>query len=204
MSSVGATGQPAAMDSTDYEAPGPAHTPVPCHNMTPTPTTFVTGSSNQAMDGVWAPSHWAERPAQESLVWLSGSHAPGACGGPPALLYKDTALPCPGKAACWLYAGAHRNGARHRSGAPAVGPPRGTHILSLNSNWNRLLVILAPLCPENTNILSRHTATGKLQQEGGISPLWATWVGEAAQLGPHGTWAHGCTPTPLSWGYIYS
>lgn len=46
-----------------------------------------------------------------------------------------------------------------------------THVLSLNSNWKRLLVILAPLCPENTNILSRHTATGKLQQDGGISPL---------------------------------
>lgn len=54
-------------------------------------------------------------------------------------------------------------------------PLQGTHVLSLNSNWKRLFVILAPLCPENTNILSRHTATGKLQQDGGISPLWATW-----------------------------
>lgn len=44
-----------------------------------------------------------------------------------------------------------------------------------NSNWKRLLVILAPLCPENTNILSLHTATGKLQQDGGISPLWSIW-----------------------------
>lgn len=43
----------------------------------------------------------------------------------------------------------------------------------LNSNWKRLLVILAPLWPENTNILSLHTATGKLQQDGGISPLWS-------------------------------
>lgn len=52
------------------------------------------------------------------------------------------------------------------------GPPhQGTHVLSLNSNWKRLFVILAPLWPENTNILSRHTATGKLQQDGGISPL---------------------------------
>lgn len=48
------------------------------------------------------------------------------------------------------------------------------HVWSLNSNWKRLLVILAPLWPEKTNILSRHTAAGKLQQEGGISPLWAT------------------------------
>lgn len=59
-----------------------------------------------------------------------------------------------------------------------------THILSLNSNWKRLLVILAPLCPENTNILSRHTATGKLQQDGGISPLWATCSKGTAQPGP--------------------
>lgn len=64
----------------------------------------------------------------------------------------------------------------------------GTHILSLNSNWKRLLVILAPLCPENTNILSRHTATGKLQQEGGISPLWATCgAGGSSAPGLHGT-----------------
>ena len=46
----------------------------------------------------------------------------------------------------------------------------------MNSNWKRLLVILAPLWPEKTNILSLHTAVGKLQQEGGISPLWATCV----------------------------
>lgn len=57
-----------------------------------------------------------------------------------------------------------------------------THILSLNSNWKRLLVILAPLCPENTNILSLQTATGKLQHDGGISPLWTTCgEGEAVQ-----------------------
>lgn len=48
-----------------------------------------------------------------------------------------------------------------------------THMWPLNSNWKRLLVILAPLWPENTNILSLHTATGKLQQDGGISPLWS-------------------------------
>lgn len=65
---------------------------------------------------------------------------------------------------------------------------QGTHILSLNSNWKRLLVILAPLCPENTNILSLHTATGKLQQDGGISPLCTT-CGGGRQLsqGPQGT-----------------
>lgn len=60
-------------------------------------------------------------------------------------------------------------------------PQLSAYVLSLNSNWKRLLVILAPLCPENTNILSRHTATGKLQQDGGISPLWATWDGGAIQ-----------------------
>lgn len=74
---------------------------------------------------------------------------------------------------------------------------QGTHVLSLNSNWNRLLVILAPLCPENTNILSRHTATGKLQQDGGISPLWATWGwgwGSSA-LSSHRTHTHVCAYT---------
>lgn len=50
-----------------------------------------------------------------------------------------------------------------------------TYIFSLNSNWKRLLVIFAPLWPEKTNILSLQTATGKLQQEGGISPLCSIW-----------------------------
>lgn len=76
---------------------------------------------------------------------------------------------------------------------------QSTHVLSLNSNWKRLLVILAPLCPENTNILSRHTATGKLQQDGGISPLWATCgSGEAAQPGAlTGPGTHTCAYTAV-------
>ena len=41
-------------------------------------------------------------------------------------------------------------------------------------NWKRLLVILAPLCPENTYMLSLATARAKLQQVGGMSPLWFT------------------------------
>lgn len=67
-----------------------------------------------------------------------------------------------------------------RSGAlvPSARPPGCAYMLPLNSNWKRLLVILAPLCPEKTNILSWHTATGKLQQDGGISPLCSIYGGE--------------------------
>lgn len=81
---------------------------------------------------------------------------------------------------------------------------QGTHVLSLNSNWKRLLVILAPLCPENTNILSRHTATGKLQQDGGISPLWATWHGEDGSAGASLDQPTQPRPTLLKWDYLNS
>lgn len=47
------------------------------------------------------------------------------------------------------------------------------HLL-LKWNWKRLLVILAPLCPLKTNMESRATATGKLQQVGGHSPICTT------------------------------
>ena len=49
-----------------------------------------------------------------------------------------------------------------------------THCLSMKSNWKRLFVIFAPLCPEKTNIESRATARAKLQQVGGMSPSWFT------------------------------
>jgi hypothetical protein len=51
---------------------------------------------------------------------------------------------------------------------------KGTYRLSLKWNWNKLLVIFAPLCPLNTNMDSRATATGKLQQVGGQSPACVT------------------------------
>lgn len=51
---------------------------------------------------------------------------------------------------------------------------------SLKLNWNSEFVIFAPLCPLNTYIHSRATATGKLQQVGGQSPFCITssqlWV----------------------------
>ena len=51
---------------------------------------------------------------------------------------------------------------------------RFNYRFSLKWNWNRLLVIFAPLWPLNTNMDSRATATGKLQQVGGQSPDWTT------------------------------
>jgi len=49
-----------------------------------------------------------------------------------------------------------------------------THRLLWKWNWNKLLVIFAPLCPLNTNIDSLATATGKLQHVGGHSPSCTT------------------------------
>ena len=47
------------------------------------------------------------------------------------------------------------------------------HLFSFSLNSYMLFVILAPLCPENRNMLSPTTASGKLQQVGGWTP--PTW-----------------------------
>lgn len=64
-------------------------------------------------------------------------------------------------------------------------------------------MIFAPLCPEKTNILSLHTATGKLQQEGGISPLCSicktgmhTLHLQAALVGSAPSTSHEVLPLP--------
>lgn len=131
-------------------------------------TTFVSSVSEQDTQGKGDPS-------DSGHILLSYSNSSGAYEGVKHSYSRLYALLCVGT-------GEITTGARALFMSLKT---QETYVLSLNSNWKRLLVILAPLCPENTNILSRHTATGKLQQDGGISPLWATCSRGTAQPGPH-------------------
>lgn len=91
--------------------------------------------------------------------------------------------------------GAHRGSPRHGCGGADRGPAcKGNSRLVLELELEKVVGYLGPTLARETNILSLHAAAGKLQQEGGISPLGHLRGGEAAQ--PR-------RPGHTGWGYAH-